>query len=307
VLALLGASGCGKTTTLRLIAGLEVPDEGELVLNGELVSRSGYALAPENRRLGMVFQDYALFPHLTVEANIAFPLNKLPAHERQVRISDILELLQLKDLPKRYPHQLSGGQQQRVALARALVGRPSVLLLDEPFSNLDAALRKRTREELQTILSQTRTTTVFVTHDQEEALSLADIIGVMMRGELQQIGSPRELYDRPISPEVALFLGEANQLSGEARGEVVETAWGPLPLLEARQGPVRVFIRPENIKLLPEGLPAIVERVNFFGNHQAVWLRLGDDTRLKMNTHPHNRFSIGEQVQVGVRDKVLAF
>jgi iron(III) transport system ATP-binding protein len=256
----------------------------------------------------MVFQDYALFPHLTVEANIAFALHRMPSVQRQNRIRELLVILGLEQYPKRYPHQLSGGQQQRVALARALAPRPGVVLLDEPFSNLDAALRKSTREEVHQILRHSATTTVFVTHDQEEALSMADWVGVMADGELKQVGTPRQLYDTPVSPEVALFVGQANRIEGIATGAQVQTILGVLPLRQPHTGPVEVFIRPENLKLSAEdGSPALVERDIYYGTHQTVWLRLEDGTRLKMNTNPQTVLRAEEQVRVVVRGSVVAF
>lgn len=309
VLALLGASGCGKTTTLRLMAGLEAPDSGEVWLNGRRVAGGRDWIPPEERSVGLVFQDYALFPHLTVEANIAFPLNRMTNKARQTRIQEMLELVGLAGLGKRYPHQLSGGQQQRVALARALAPAPAVLLLDEPFSNLDAALRKSTREDIYRVLQATQTTTVFVTHDQSEAFGLADRIGVMAEGILEQIGTPRDLYDNPATPQLALFLGEANLLKGKAHQDWVETPLGNLPLRRPQQGQVKVYIRPENVILVnPEaGKPAHVERIHYYGSYQDVWVRLLDGTSLHLHLHPSHNLNLQDSIHLAVRDQVVAF
>jgi iron(III) transport system ATP-binding protein len=210
ILVLLGSSGCGKTTTLRLIAGLERPEAGHILLNGQTVADAKTWVAPELRQIGMVFQDYALFPHLTVGKNIAFPLKSMKKRDIDVRVNELLDLVGMAGLADRFPHQLSGGQQQRVALARALASRPSVVLLDEPFSNLDTALRKQVREEVRYILKQSGATGIFVTHDQEEALSLADRVAVMFEGVLHQHDTPERLYNAPANQKVASFIGEAN-------------------------------------------------------------------------------------------------
>ncbi|MEM7538769.1 MAG: ABC transporter ATP-binding protein, partial [Chloroflexota bacterium] len=210
IAVLLGHSGCGKTTTLRLIAGLEKPDTGDIWIGEQQVSGSHVWVSATNRQIGMVFQDYALFPHLTVAQNIGFGIPNLKAAARRMRIADLLDLVGLMGMEDRYPHQLSGGQQQRVALARALAPSPNVMLLDEPFSNLDASLRQAMREEVRSILHEAEVTTVFVTHDQEEALRLADELVVMKNGRVLQSGAPEYVYRYPTSLEVAQFLGEVN-------------------------------------------------------------------------------------------------
>jgi iron(III) transport system ATP-binding protein len=311
LLVLLGASGCGKTTTLRLIAGLEAPDSGSIDLNGVAVSGPGRFVQPEDRRLGMVFQDYALFPHLTAADNISFALNGTPARERHQRSAAMLALVGLGKLGDRYPHQLSGGEQQRVALARALAASPAVVLLDEPFSNLDAALRKEMREEVRHILRQTGMTAVFVTHDQEEALSLADQIAVMRGGRLQQIGAPQDVYLRPINREVAAFLGEANFLHGMASGGQAECALGRLPLWVPRQGPVEILVRPEQIKLeavtngdIPR--PQIAS-IRYFGHDQIVTLALPGGESLDCRTWARLDLKIGTPVRLDVHGPVIAY
>jgi iron(III) transport system ATP-binding protein len=311
LLVLLGASGCGKTTTLRLIAGLETPDSGEISISGVQVSGAGRFVQPEDRRLGMVFQDYALFPHLTAADNIGFALNGAPARERHARITEMLVLVGLAALGDRYPHQLSGGEQQRVALARALAASPGVVLLDEPFSNLDAALRKEMREEVRRILRQTGMTAVFVTHDQEEALSLADQIAVMRGGRLQQIGAPQDVYLRPVNREVAAFLGEANFVHGMASGGQVECALGRLPLWVPRHGPVEVLVRPEQIKLEavdspPPNAPCI-EHIRYFGHDQIVTLALPGGDSLDCRTWARLDLKVGTPVRLDVHGPVIAY
>ncbi len=247
LVALLGPSGCGKTTVLRLLAGLETPDTG-IIRIGELeIAGKGYALPPEKRRLGMVFQEYALFPHMSVRDNIAFGIRHRP--DKEERVEEVLRLVDLTAIENRGPHSLSGGQQQRVALARALAPRPAVMLLDEPFSNLDAALRQRVRREIREILMQAGVTTLFVTHDQEEALSLSDQVAVMINGKIMQFGSPQELYCYPENQAVAGFLGETNFLDGDAQGQSADTALGRIPLHTPMQGAVTVMVRPENIRI----------------------------------------------------------
>ncbi len=218
--SLLGPSGCGKTTILRLIAGLERPDNGNIIIGERIVAGAEW-LQPEKRRIGLVFQDYALFPHMTVFKNIAFGLTNCSKKELKQKVMEMLELVGLSDMAKRYPHELSGGQQQRVALARALTPSPKVMLLDEPFSNLDADLRMELRTETKRILKEKGTTTILVTHDQEEAFSLSDRIGVLNSGRLEQVGTPEEIYHKPITRFVANFVGRADFIDGRIEGDSV--------------------------------------------------------------------------------------
>jgi iron(III) transport system ATP-binding protein len=256
----------------------------------------------------MVFQDYALFPHLTVAANIAFPLDRLSRREREERVGQMLALVGLPDLGKRYPHELSGGQQQRVALARALAARPAILLLDEPFSNLDAALRKELREELRTVLRAADTAALFVTHDQEEAFGLADRVAVMDRGMLLQIDSPRQLYRHPISRTVAAFVGEANFLPGEASGDRAATALGSISLLAPAHGPVDLLLRPEALVLASsDDGPARIEALTYAGPFQLVRLRLGDGAILRARVPPEQALAIGQTVAVTLQGPVVAY
>jgi iron(III) transport system ATP-binding protein len=254
--AVLGPSGCGKTTLLRLIAGFERPDEGVICVGGRQVAGDGCWVPPERRRIGMVFQDYALFPHLDVAANVRFGLGrtgprwKRAGKELEGAARTALELVGLHHKAGRFPHELSGGERQRVALARALAPQPEVVLLDEPFSALDASLRAGLRREVELILREAETAAVFVTHDQEEALSLADRVAVMNEGAIVQIGSPQEIYYRPRDRWTAQFVGEVNLLHGIADPVGVATEIGFFDLAEpADPGLIRVAVRPEQLEL----------------------------------------------------------
>ena len=228
VVSILGASGCGKTTLLRLIAGFEALDAGELRLQPNVVSNAERHLPPERRNIGMVFQEYALFPHLTVAQNVAFGLHDKTKDGRRRLTREVLELVRLSSLEGRYPHELSGGQQQRVALARTLAPSPVAVLLDEPFSNLDAGMRQEVRQEVEAILRWKGIAAIFVTHDREEAFAFADRVGVMSDGRLEQIDAPNALYSSPVSPEVARIVGDCEFLPGVARDGVAETEIGRL-------------------------------------------------------------------------------
>ena len=229
ILTLLGPSGCGKTTTLRLIAGLERPDSGVIRLNGDPVSGDGSFVAPEERGVGVVFQEFALFPHLTAAENVAFGLQDLSADETDRRVDDLLDLVGLEAQADSYPDELSGGQQQRVALARSLAPEPEILLLDEPFSNLDVDLRVAMREEVRDIIKAAGVTAISVTHDQEEAMSISDRVAVVNDGQIEQIGEPESVFQHPKSRFVAGFLGYASFIPGRVRGDVVETDVGAVP------------------------------------------------------------------------------
>jgi iron(III) transport system ATP-binding protein len=308
LLSLLGASGCGKTTTLRLIAGIEVPDAGEIWLNGQRVADGPRIIPPERRRVGMVFQDYALFPHLTVADNIAFPITGQTGPQRQARVSALLDMAGLAGLGPRYPHELSGGQQQRVALARALAANPSVVLLDEPFSNLDAALRRVMREDLRSILQRAGATAIFVTHDQEEALSISDVVAVMMRGRIAQLGAPHEVYLRPVSREVAAFVGDANFLRGVADGDVAECTLGQVRLMTRAHGPIELMIRPEALRLTPDAQAnARIEKLTFYGHDQLARVRLQDGACVDARIKPLPGIAVGQPVSIAIRGAVMAY
>jgi iron(III) transport system ATP-binding protein len=253
---LLGPSGCGKSTILRCVAGLETPDAGDIDLDGECMysSSRGINVPPNRRRIGMVFQSYAIWPHMTVFQNVAFPLEVQRQRDIRTRTMAALEATGLAALADRHASRLSGGQQQRVAFARAIVAEPKVLLLDEPLSNLDAALRQQMCAELRKLHDRLRLTTLFVTHDQGEALSMSDRIAVMRDGHFVEVGSPEELWTRPRTVFAAQFLGGANVYAGEAQrtgsGAVVRTAFGSLHTSQQADGPISVFVRPENVSLV---------------------------------------------------------
>jgi iron(III) transport system ATP-binding protein len=275
--ALLGPSGCGKTTTLRLIAGLEQPDAGTVEIGGQRVAGGGASVPAERRRIGMVFQDYALFPHLDVAGNVGYALGRRPD---RAKVEAALATVGLGGLGGRNPHELSGGQQQRVALARALVAGPRAVLLDEPFSNLDAGLRARVRDEVRQILDELGVTSVFVTHDQEEALSVADVVAVVNEGRIEQVGTPEEVYSRPVNRWVARFLGEIEVLPGEARNGTVTCELGQLPNRDGLRGEIDVLVRPESLAIGTAEPPdrrsqrATVVSRHFYGHDQLVELRL---------------------------------
>jgi iron(III) transport system ATP-binding protein len=308
LLALLGPSGCGKTTLLRLIAGFEPLDEGAIEIGGERVAGRGLHMPPERRRVGMVFQEYALFPHLTVGQNIAFGLHRYTGSKEQ-RVAAVAEMVGLGGLARRLPHELSGGQQQRVALARALAPEPDLILLDEPFSNLDAGLRVRVRAEVRAILRAAGATAIFVTHDQEEALSLVDQVAVMLRGQVMQVGNPQQLYHQPASRAVAEFIGDANFFPGEADGQTVICELGSLYLQYAARGPVDVLVRPENVtvKPAPPNTPSRVKNVLFFGHDQLVTVQMASGRELDARVSPIYNFAIGQPVAVQVNGLVMAY
>jgi iron(III) transport system ATP-binding protein len=272
VLALLGPSGCGKTTLLRTIAGLEVPDAGEVEVGGRVLTIGPDVVPPERRQVGMVFQDWALFPHLSVAANVGYGLPR--SERRGSRVADALAMVGLAGLGARMPGTLSGGQQQRVALARALAPRPSVLLLDEPFSNLDTTLRVQVRAEVHRLLGALGVTTVFVTHDQEEAFVLGDEVAVMSEGRIVQQATPAAIYDHPASPWVASFVGEANLLPGAARGDDADTALGRVALRAGIGGPATVLVRPEDVAV-SAGDAARVAAVEYYGHDTVYQLDVG--------------------------------
>jgi iron(III) transport system ATP-binding protein len=253
ILCLLGPSGCGKTTILRAIAGFEPVRSGQIFLSGRLVSSPDQMTPTEERRVGMVFQEYALFPHLRVQDNIAVGLHHLGRSERKARVQDMLRLIGLEGFERRYPHELSGGQQQRVALARALVQNPVVLLLDEPFSNLDPDMAGRMRQDLHDLLHRTKTTTILVTHDHDEAFALADRIAVLNQGRLEQFDTPETIYHMPETPFVADFVGQADFIPGTVSNGMVYSELGEFPnTLECEEGTaVVIMIRPDDIHLVP--------------------------------------------------------
>ena len=305
ICALLGPSGCGKTTMLRLLAGFERPDGGCLKVAGQIVAGGKTFVPPEKRRIGMVFQDYALFPHLDVAANVAYALGRRASRDDR-RVGEVLELVGLGALGARHPHELSGGQQQRVALARALAGTPDLVLLDEPFSGLDAGLRARVRQEVRSILLAAGVTALFVTHDQEEALSLADRVAVMREGRVAQVGTPEEVYGRPASRWVAEFLGEADVLPGTVADGWVECELARVPAdPELATGAAEVLVRPESVALSygPSAggrtqLEAVVVEREFFGHDQLVHVELPSGRRLRSRSLSYPVWHPGDRVRV---------
>jgi iron(III) transport system ATP-binding protein len=276
--AILGASGSGKTTLLRIVAGFERPDRGEVWLGDQIVDDAGsHYLACERRRIGYVPQEGALFPHLSVGRNVGFGLSRHDA--RRARVDELLEMVGLAGYRRRYPHQLSGGQQQRVALARALAIEPEVVLLDEPFSSLDAALRASVRSDVLGVLRQSGTTSILVTHDQDEALSMADQVAVLREGVVAQLDTPAGLYGHPGDAGVAQFLGEANLIEGEIRDGTAATVLGRLPLASwsgQSSGRAQVMVRPEQIELgeVGEGIDGTVTSYEYYGHDAVVRIRL---------------------------------
>ena len=272
---LLGPSGCGKSTLLRMIAGLEPLDEGAIRIAGREVSAPGRAVAPEDRGVGLVFQDNALFPHLNVRGNVGFGLRHLSRTEREAQVARLLEQMQVGHLADAWPHQLSGGEQQRVAVARALAREPALLLLDEPFSGLDGMLRESVREALLADLRRTGTTVLIVTHDPAEAMAIADDLILMAGGEVLQVGSPEQCYRHPVNATAARLLGEIVLITGEVRGEQLATALGTLPAGGWPDGPAQLGIRPEALHFASEGAAATVRDARFTGGGTRLTLDLG--------------------------------
>ncbi len=313
MVALLGPSGCGKTTALRLVAGLEEADSGRVVIGGNDVTNLG----ANKREIGMVFQAYSLFPHMTAMNNVAFgmQLHKVGAAERHERAGEMLELVGLSAHANKYAHQLSGGQQQRVALARALAIKPKVLLLDEPLSALDAKVRSRLRDEIRRVQLEVGTTTLFVTHDQEEALAIADRVGVMNKGRLEQLGPPTTIYSRPATPFVAEFVGLTNRLAGVVKGGEVEVRGRRLPLVkpDTSDGPAIALVRPEAVSVDADGdmspgpLVGSVISTVFLGATSRVTVDLGDIAVLaQMPTSDVGAITAGTRVRLSLRtDPVL--
>ncbi|MBF9073306.1 ABC transporter ATP-binding protein [Streptacidiphilus fuscans] len=310
LVALLGPSGCGKTTALRMLAGFETPDSGQVLVDGEDVTR-----IPAHRRdAGMVFQSYSLFPHLNARDNVAFGLKmrKVGAAERRKRADELLELVGLPTHGDRYPHQLSGGQQQRIALARALALRPRVLLLDEPLSALDAKVRENLREEIRRLQQELGITTLFVTHDQEEALSMADRVAVMHAGRLEQCDTPAELYARPATAFVAEFVGTMNRIPGvvDADGKTVELLGQRLPVEAGGEvrGDADVLIRPENVVVTAGGgQGAIITASMFLGASTRLTIQLPDGTSVKadLSTHDAAGLPAGTGVSVSLPERAV--
>ncbi len=309
LVCLLGPSGCGKTTTLRLIAGFVEPTGGEISVGDRVVSSRSRTLPPERRNMSMIFQSYALWPHMTVAENVSYglKLRKVDADTTSRKLNSILTTTRLDALADRYPGELSGGQQQRVALARALIVEPETLLLDEPLSNLDANLREEMRFEVRRLHDQYRYTTVYVTHDQSEAMTTADLIAVMNAGKIEQAGSPEEIYDRPRSEFVARFIGSSNIVKGRnLAADRIEFAGTPLRVIGANLptgGETAVSIRQHDIRLMakaPDGgenvVPATVVRQVFLGSNRDYMVQVADGTQLRVVTSAEDNIAQGSSV-----------
>ncbi|WP_434341325.1 ABC transporter ATP-binding protein [Motilimonas cestriensis] len=280
ILCLLGSSGCGKTTLLKAIAGLLPLKSGEVMINGKVVNKTGFHLPPEQRKIGMIFQDYALFPHMTVMDNVVFGIDELPKKEQQQRAKQVLDLVNLSELSERYPHQLSGGQQQRVAIARALAYQPDLMLLDEPFSNIDSQVRLKLIAEIRQILKKAGVSAVFVTHSKEEAFAFADKLAVLDQGKIVQVGTPDQLYLRPATRFVADFLGGGNYLPATVIDDHhVNTPLGRVCSTVAHHKSdatsYDIFIRPQQISLTANDTGAgVVSDVQFLGASSKVYVKL---------------------------------
>ena len=311
---LLGPSGCGKTTVLRCIAGLGAVRGGEIRLHDQVVSRPGFVAPPEKRRVGVVFQDFALFPHLDVAANVGFGLRGLSGVERDARVAELLAAVGMEHSGRKYAHELSGGQMQRVALARALAPRPQLLLLDEPFSNLDVELRERLSIEVRSILKAMGTTALLVTHDQHEAFAMADYVGVMHDGAIEQWDTAYNLYHRPVTRFVADFVGEGVLIDATANAaDRIETVLGTLrhcPDCEIRPGqPIALLLRPDDVVHDDaSGLKAEVVKKTFRGAEFLYTLKLADGNQVLSLVPSHHNHAIGEQIGIKLDvDHVVAF
>jgi iron(III) transport system ATP-binding protein len=321
--SLLGPSGCGKTTTLRMIAGFLPPSEGTIEMDGRLISSPASTLPPEKRGMSMIFQSYAIWPNMTVSENVAFGLQvrRLPRQEIEARVRRILDVVQMGHLGGRYPQELSGGQQQRVALARAIVVQPAVLLLDEPLSNLDANLREEMRYEIRRLHDEFQITTVYVTHDQAEAMVTSDRIAVMNQGRIEQVDEPRTLYARPRTRFVAGFIGRTNLLDGVVRGD--DVAFDRFAIPRARfaepaslDGPVSFSLRPQSIHLHRQPpapsdraavVPGQVVQRAYLGEHWDYSVRPADSAlALRVTARPHEVFEVDEKVWLELDPRQMA-
>ncbi len=298
----IGPSGAGKTTVLRLLAGFETPDSGEILINNAVVASDRKMVAPEKRGIGMVFQDYALFPHLTVAENISFGLRKSTKAMKAARVAELLELIGLPTIANAYPHELSGGQQQRVSMARALAPKPVLLLMDEPFSNVDAELRASLREHVRQILKATNTTALMVTHDQQEASEMADYLAILHDGALEQWGTPQEIYCKPTTMFIANFFGGAMMIPGQVNGDMVESELGAIaaPNDVVDGAAIKLVVRSENIDITPNenGIATVTQRRYWGGNH---YYALKLESGLLLQSAPTSTpLEIGQRVDINV-------
>jgi len=301
VLCLVGHSGCGKSTLLRTIAGIEILDAGSIVIDGVLMSGEGVFVPPEHRRIGFMFQDYALFPHLSVRDNVGFGLSRLPRGEREARINDILTRIGIETLAQRYPHMLSGGEQQRVALARALAPQPRLLLMDEPFSNLDRSLRDKVRQETLSIVRDLGTTAVVVTHDPEEALAIGDMVALMQKGRLVEAGTGERIYDAPWTAYAARFFSRMNVIPARLASGVLETPLGHFPA-PALEGVPTVLLRPQSIFVSTTGIAATVVDRAVLGEIEELLVAIpGMDTPLVVRGTDRHDVRPGDTVCISVK------
>ena len=299
IVGVLGVSGSGKTTALRLVAGFDKPDSGIIEMRNKIISSDDIFLPPEERNVGMVFQDYALFPHLNVEKNISFGLSQNDI--KNGRLEEVLSMCNLNTYRNKFPQELSGGQQQRVSLARALAPKPEVILLDEPFTSLDAHMARDLREEVVSLLRQTETTAIIVTHDQEEALSVCDVVSVLENGSVIQSATPQEIYLNPISQTVANSVGDPNILKGFSVDGRVETSLGTF--VSAYNGALDVSIRPECIELIIDSEGSyVVQECTFYGHDQVVSFKNGKGEVFRARSLPNTIYEAGDKVNINISE-----
>jgi iron(III) transport system ATP-binding protein len=311
LLALVGESGSGKTTLLRMIAGFEIPEKGQIHLNHLCVVGPRSFVNPEKRKIGMVFQDYALFPHLTVYQNIIFGLRHLDKDQKKERAEQVLQLVGLQQFGARYPHQLSGGQQQRTALARALAPQPDLILLDEPFSNLDGLLKEQVRKDMRDILKKTGSTAIFVTHDTKDALATADRIAILKNGEIEQTGSSKELYEKPVNAYVASFFGQINLFEAKPSKGGFQTALGHISLPEppeSQEQEVFLSIRPEHINYCAPGKGQYcghVQELTYMGEYLQVSLLMENSLSLVLKVKPDHALRLNDLIYFGIQPEKI--
>jgi len=310
ILSLLGSSGSGKTTLLRIIAGFEIPDSGEVYINDKLVVSDDFFEKPEKRKIGLVFQDYALFPHLNIFDNVAFGLFNLSKKEQKSRAKEMIELVGLNTLEYRYPHEISGGQQQRVALARALAIKPEIILLDEPFSNLDEELKNSLRIDMKKILKEIGITAILVTHDKYDSLSIADRLALLNEGRLEQIATPEDIYEKPLTKYTANFFGKTNIYRASIKESKLITEIG---IFEFKNDDsfddFYVSIKPQHIQIVPySNISAKIESIVYFGDHiEIISKELKTDKEIFIKSYFDKNFSIGDTINLQIDAENISF
>lgn len=309
IVCLVGHSGCGKSTLLRVIAGVESLDSGAVSIAGKVVSDSTTFVEPEHRNVGFMFQDYALFPHLTARQNIGFGLRSMQRNQRDARVTEVIDRLDIATLADRYPHQLSGGEQQRIALARAIAPQPAILLMDEPFSNLDRGLRESIRHQTLSLIRTLGITAIIVTHDPEEALSTGDVVALMNKGKLVETAPGETLYAKPRTAYAAAFFSRVNRLPAQRNGDRINTPLGVFPASADCPAEPVVLIRPQDVFIDDQGMPARVLQRSFLGEMEEISLAVeGMDQPVVMRTSDSTGAQPGQQVRIGVRrDKIMMF